>query len=206
MRIPIINAKGGVTKTTSAIYLALAAARNDQPVEVLDADVQGHASLWAYAAEDAGTPLPFPVTITNIVNLERLKPDDSKWMIIDAAPSGKIIDACIRIADYIIIPTSDSPMDLQQVRAVMDIIPPEKPCAVLVTKAQRNTKAFSQTVIMLDDAEHQGAEAMPRFETVIPMRQDIKRAMGSVPSKLYEYGDAYVELKEDIARRKERSR
>ena len=88
----------------------------------------------------------------------------------------------------------------------MDIIPPEKPCAVLVTKAQRNTKAFSQTVIMLDDAEHQGAEAMPRFETVIPMRQDIKRAMGSVPSKLYEYGDAYVELKEDIARRKERSR
>lgn len=79
-------------------------------------------------------------------------------------------------------------MDLQQVRAVRNVIPPEKPWAIPVTKVRKDTRAFSQTIALLDDAEHQEAAAMPRFETVIPMHQDIQKAVDSATSKLYEYG------------------
>ena len=198
MKIAIINAKGGVGKTTTAIYLALAAARKDQRVRVLYADVQGHASMWYYGAQDTETPLPFRVSGANIEDIKHLRVPDDEWVIIDAAPEGKMIDTCIKAADCVIIPTSDSPMDIQQVRAVYEVVPDDKPCFVLVTKAQKNTIAFHQTIEALNDTANEGADIIPNFETVIPMRQDIKRALGTTPGKLYEYGEAYVELREEI--------
>lgn len=41
---------------------------------------------------------------------------------------------------------------------------------------------------MLVDTEHQEAEAMLQFDTVLSMCQDIKKTMSSEPSKLDEYG------------------
>lgn len=61
MRVALANAKGGVAKTTSCIYLAAVLARRGIEVAVYDADPQSSASLWAAAAEQAGDPLPFDV-------------------------------------------------------------------------------------------------------------------------------------------------
>ena len=58
MIVTIANAKGGVAKTTSAIYLACAYARRfDEEAVILDADPQSSASLWRDMAEDQGEPL-----------------------------------------------------------------------------------------------------------------------------------------------------
>ena len=52
MIISIINLKGGVGKTTTAIALATAAQRDGKDVEVYDTDPQSSASLWAMSAEE----------------------------------------------------------------------------------------------------------------------------------------------------------
>ena len=64
MRVALANAKGGVAKTTSCIYLAAVLARRGIEVAVYDADPQSSASLWAAAAEQAGDPLPFDVCVS----------------------------------------------------------------------------------------------------------------------------------------------
>lgn len=74
MIVAVVNIKGGVGKTTTAIALATLAARKGHEVVVLDADEQSSASLWAWNAEQNGKPLPFSVESANIATLRRLKP------------------------------------------------------------------------------------------------------------------------------------
>lgn len=54
MRVALANAKGGVAKTTSCIYLAAVLARRGIEVAVYDADPQSSASLWAAARRTGG--------------------------------------------------------------------------------------------------------------------------------------------------------
>lgn len=90
MRVALANAKGGVAKTTSCIYLAAVLARRGIEVAVYDADPQSSASLWAAAAEQAGDPLPFDVLPANMATLAHLggAPATKEWSIIDAPPQG----------------------------------------------------------------------------------------------------------------------
>lgn len=56
MRIAIANAKGGVAKTTSSIYIASVIVSRGGRAVVYDADPQSSASLWAAAAEQTADP------------------------------------------------------------------------------------------------------------------------------------------------------
>ena len=74
MIVTIANAKGGVAKTTSAIYLAAAYARRfEEGATVLDADPQSSASLWRdMAEENGGWPAGTDVMPANLSTLQRL--------------------------------------------------------------------------------------------------------------------------------------
>ena len=58
--ISLVHTKGGVAKTTSAVYLATAAQQRGLDVVLVDADPQGSALEWAADAR-GDAPLPFPV-------------------------------------------------------------------------------------------------------------------------------------------------
>ncbi|OZG62494.1 MULTISPECIES: ParA family protein [Bifidobacterium] len=196
MRIAIANAKGGVAKTTTAIYLASTIAHRGGLVEVWDADPQSSASLWADAAADAGDPLPYQVLPANLSTMRRLASasvDDGRWSIIDCPPQGKLLEAAVRSVDFVIVPTSDSPMDLQQAWATLDEVLKNTPASVLVVRAQCNTRAFRDTMDALEESDS------PRFETVIRFRQEIKKGLGSNPGdKLYEYRDLLTEIDKEL--------
>jgi chromosome partitioning protein len=64
-RIAIINQKGGVGKTTTAVNLAAALARAGQRVCVLDLDPQAHATTHLGHAPDGKTPSVYDVLIDN---------------------------------------------------------------------------------------------------------------------------------------------
>lgn len=192
MKITIANAKGGVAKTTSAIYLAAAAAMRGLDVKVYDADPQSSASLWADLASDNDDSLPFDVVPANLSTLGRLKAERDQWRIIDAPPSGPVLEAAIEAADFVIVPTSDSSLDLQQAWATLKAVEGKKPAAALVVRAEVGTTAFKETLDALDQND------TPRFETIVRKRQEIKKSLGWNPTKLYEYGDVLTELIKEV--------
>src|SRR3954452_24290351 len=64
-RIAILNQKGGVGKTTTAVNLAAALARSGQRVCILDLDPQAHATTHLGGAADGETPSLYDCLIDN---------------------------------------------------------------------------------------------------------------------------------------------
>lgn len=196
MLIAIANAKGGVAKTTTAIYLAQAATLHGEHAMVLDADSQSSASTWADVAEQEGTALPFPVVAANLSTVDRVgrqEPyDRATWRFIDCPPNGLMLEKACHAADYVIIPSGESSLDLSQAWLTYDAVRKHTPAAVLIVKAELHTIMHRQTLEALD------AAGTRRFETVVGKRQDIIRNHGQQPSKLYEYAQVYVELRKEL--------
>ena len=96
----------------------------------------------------------------------------------------------IKAADFVIVPASDSPMDLQQAWSTLDMARISTPAALLLVKAERNTKAFRDTMDALN------AMDTPRFDTIVPKAQSYKRSLGTNPHQLGEYRDLVTELQQ----------
>src|SRR5437879_9184016 len=80
-RIAIINQKGGVGKTTTAVNLAAALAECGQRVCVLDLDPQAHASTHLGIEPDGKAPSMYDVLIDNMPLAEvRRQAEDNLWL------------------------------------------------------------------------------------------------------------------------------
>lgn len=196
MIITIANAKGGVAKTTTAMFLGVAYTRRfpDRCARVLDADPQASASLWRDMIEATGETLNnIMVDPANMSTLQHVDRVASDVVIVDAPPQGRLLEMSVRVADMVIIPTSDSPLDLQQAWATLSSLPDPARGVVLLTRVERATRAYRETVHALD------AQCTPRFSTSVVKRQEVKTSMGHAPSKLYEYGQVLQEIMEAVA-------
>src|ERR1700685_894220 len=80
-RIAIINQKGGVGKTTTAVNLAAALAECGQRVCVLDLDPQAHATTHLGIEPDGKSPSMYDVLVNNRSITEvRRKIEENLWM------------------------------------------------------------------------------------------------------------------------------
>lgn len=196
MIIGVLNIKGGVGKTTSAMAIATAAARDGGDVTVVDTDPQGSATLWAQAAADNGDPLPFPVVSRNRAEVRRMReqrPDSEDGIIvIDCPPNGDVISETIRTADFVVVPSTASPIDLQQTMETCAACQDAgKDYGVLIVMARRGTVSLSR---FRDTVEAAGAGI---FDTEIPLREAFKGDFGhTFKSNLHGYEDVWKELKE----------
>ena len=193
MIVAVVNLKGGVGKTTTAVALATAAGRAGFPACVEDADPQGSASLWAELAEEAGERLPFPVLPANVTTINRLArkpPAPGDLAFIDCPPSGKVADAAVAACDFAVVPTTPSAADLQQSYATARTLEAiGKPYALLVTRADKRTLSFRATM------EAVGENGVSCFEAYVPQREECKNAFGrALPEGLCGYAEVFDEL------------
>lgn len=185
--IGILNSKGGVGKTTTAIHLAQALAPQ-YSVELWDADPQGSATDWAYITEENGSPLPFSVTSVNHREITR-KTSTADFVLIDTPPgNSQVLDAAANRSTMLIIPTKPASLDMARVWATLDSIPPTLPAIVLLTHANPRTISYHQALEALNDAK------IAVFDTPIKTLEAIKNNANTYPKDLAGYEQVAAEL------------
>ena len=198
MIVPVVNLKGGCGKTTAAIALATAAAQRGLRAAVYDADPQGSATDWAMVAAEAGDPLPFEVRSANIAVTRRMRSrvGEDEWAFVDCPPSGAVTDEAVRAADFVVVPTSPSPIDLEKTwETCASLRAQGAPYAILLCQAEANTRTLRFALQQLDD------RGESYFETVVPKRQALASFYGNAfGSELYGYGEVLAEIEEAVSR------
>jgi chromosome partitioning protein len=145
MNIVVSNVKGGVGKTTTAVYLAAAAARRGRhPILLLDADPQGSSAEWYDAEPFDGVELiegPSVRTVTKAMN------QGDGVVVVDTPPGeGTVVQAALARADAVVIPTRAGGVEPNRVVATLEMTPRNIPAGVVICSARLGTNDLDATV------------------------------------------------------------
>jgi chromosome partitioning protein len=145
MNIVVSNVKGGVGKTTTAVYLAGAAAqRTSDAVYLVDADRQGSSAEWFETMPIEGVELveaPSERTVSKA--MER----DDGIAVVDTPPGDeRIVRAALTRADALVIPTRAGGVEPNRVVATLEMTPSNIPAGVVICSARLGTRDLEATV------------------------------------------------------------
>jgi chromosome partitioning protein len=145
VNIVVTNLKGGVGKTTTAVYLAAVAARQRRdPVLLIDADRQASAAEWLEERPiDDVTVIEAPSERT----LTRAMGKHDGIAIVDTPPGDeRLVQAAIAAADAVVIPTRAGGVEFARVEVTVGLIPAKTPRGVVVAAARLGTNDLEETV------------------------------------------------------------
>jgi chromosome partitioning protein len=137
--LAVVNGKGGVGKTTTAVNLAAIFAER-QRVLLLDADPQGSATWWTKRSDAAQKNMGFTLSLSSDPKILKnsIEFQDYDLVVVDTPPAlrSEALNAVIAVANYLILPTPPAPMDLTvSIETVKTTVTPLKiPHRVLLTK------------------------------------------------------------------------
>ena len=145
MNIVVSNVKGGVGKTTTAVYLAaVAGQRGRGPVVLVDADPQGSTAEWYDADPLDGVELvegPSVRTVGKAMN----QPDGI--VVVDTPPGeGTVVQAALGRADAVVIPTRAGGVEPNRVVATLAMTPRNVPAGVVICSARLGTNDLDATI------------------------------------------------------------
>ena len=194
MNIVVSNVKGGVGKTTTAVYLAAAAVeRGDDPVLLVDADRQASSAEWIEARPLEGVEL---VEAPSERTVARAMERHDGLAVVDTPPGDeRIVRAAIERADAVVIPTRAGGVEFSRVVATVEMVPSGTPYGVVICAARLGTNDLAQTVAWWE------GERVPVWG-IIPERV----AIASGPEgRLHREGiDAYADVLRRAVRRRTR--
>lgn len=169
--IAILNQKGGVGKTTLAVHIATALARNNRSVLLLDADPQGSALDWAAARH--GEPM-FPVVGLPKASIHKELPalaSNYNVVIIDGPP--RVYDvarSAIMASDLVLVPVQPSPYDVWAAKEIIDLLNEAAVYKPTLKKAFVINRKIVNTAIGRDVTEALSEYPMPVLKTAVCQR------------------------------------
>src|SRR5947209_1019142 len=122
--IVLASQKGGVGKTTLAAHLAVAAdAAGIGTVAVYDTDPQQSLARW-WDRREAETPYYARGGVDELdATLERLGEKGLRLLVIDTPPAVTgAIQAVVRRADYVVVPTKPNMLDLEALGSTVSLV------------------------------------------------------------------------------------
>ena len=140
----IANVKGGVGKTTTAVYLAAVSALH-HPTVLVDSDPQGSASEWLGEQPVGGVNI---VSAPSIKALQAAAAKASgKTVIVDTPPGHEgLVRTALELADVVIIPTRVGGVEVGRVQTTIAMIPNGIPFGLVIVSARPWTRDFRETV------------------------------------------------------------
>lgn len=180
--IAIVNSKGGVGKTTTAIALAHLIADQVGPTVLLDLDRQASAAAWAAEAEESGNPIaatiqtvPADTPPARLARMIQSAGQGHDWLIIDTAPgevdrADAAIEAVVANGGVVVIPTGPGPLDLPRAVVTLDDIAGRAQAFVLLTRTRAGTVSAKQARTDLDEI---GATVLA---SEVPLRESVGSA------------------------------
>ncbi|MGH8979730.1 MAG: ParA family protein [Acidimicrobiales bacterium] len=194
MNIVVSNVKGGVGKTTTAIYLSAAAVeRGYDPVLLIDSDRQASSAEWLEAKPVEGVEL---VEAPSERTVGRAMERHDGLAVVDTPPGDeRIVRAAIERADAVVIPTRAGGVEYSRVAATVDMVPSRVAYGVVVCAARFGTNDLEQAVEWWENQQ------VPVWG-IVPERVGI--AAGP-EARLHREGiDVYTEVLRRVTRRRSR--
>jgi chromosome partitioning protein len=145
VNVIVSNLKGGVGKTTTAVYLAAAAAAAGyDPVLLIDADRQASSAEWLEERPLDGVEMveaPSERTLTKAMN------SHDGVGIVDTPPGDeRLVKSAIASADAVVIPTRAGGVEFSRVVATLEMIPAKTSRGVVICSARLGTNDLEETI------------------------------------------------------------
>ena len=149
MIVVVAALKGGVGKTTTAVYLAALGANSRKSSILVDADPQASSADWIENAEDdqleGVTPVEAPTDRLLTRALSRI--DGDEVAVVDTPPGNeRLLAKAIDLADVVIVPARVGGVENARVEAVVGMVPINVPLGLVICSARTYTLDYQQAV------------------------------------------------------------
>lgn len=186
--ISLVNRKGGVSKTTSSVYLAMCLHQEGRKVTGVDTDPERSWLKW-----HAAGVLPYPVIEGERDTLTKQVKQLEGFVVIDTPPNdGEIVYKAASISDEVIIPLAATALDVNRLASTLNAVADvegmrnQALASVLMTRWQENLIISKEIEEALQELE------VPLLDTRI---RNLTRYQGfDTPSYLEEYRKVLTEL------------
>lgn len=202
MRVVVGTLKGGVAKTTTAVYLAAGLAADGSRVLLVDADPQAKtATDWRGLAEDSW---PDNIVVTGHADARSLARDVQglaagfDHVVIDVGgEDDMLLGAALSIADELVAPVTPSLSEIRRLPATFHLAEKSAVSAgreigaqVLLVKVERRSVALRDSRTALAD---EGLPVLDKDVRLLPAT--IPNAFGTAITDLLDYGPVLDELR-----------
>jgi len=144
MNIVVTNLKGGVGKTTTAVYLSAAAVARGYDVLLIDADRQASSAEWLEERPLEGVTV---VEAPSERTLTRAMGRHNGIGVVDTPPGDeRLVQSAINSADAVIIPTRAGGVEYARVAVTLDMIPAGTPRGVIISSARLGTNDLEEAI------------------------------------------------------------
>ena len=191
MRVALVNIKGGVGKTTTAMHLAAGLAERGR-TGLVDTDPQQSAAMWSVNLD-----LPYAV-------VSRPAPDVAKWLptiatgydhwVLDTPPANlAIVKSAVMAADVVLVPCAPSGVEVNRLAPTFEMLAEIEPvhpvgAGVLLNKMRYGTNSARSIREILAELNY------PVMATEIPLYETYTAAFGTVPVVTTVWRDLVKEL------------
>lgn len=198
MQVTVGMLKGGASRTTTAVYLALAQWQRDQhPVLLVDADpANGTAFEWSEDAE--GWPSGVSVAYWPLTSLARRvdaarAAGEAESVVVDTGNDAAALRAALEVTDHLLIPLAPSGTESTRLTPTLEVaaeVAQRRPLAlsIVLTRTVHGTNSRREARAALTGM------GLDVLETEVPRLERFANAYGTTPTDLGPYAQVLDEL------------